>query len=500
MKAMNLYFLTREAGGENFSGLVQELSGSVRYKDYSRHEAQSLRMLTELLIPYLIKGTGDTGRNWVSFLDGFHFSYTIAHISKEFDLLKISADGKSVLNIELKSEDIGEERIQKQLAQNRYYLTHISGSIYSFTYVMETNALYYLNDKGHMRVCDPALLVDVLKKPAFAQYVEKDLDLYFRAADYLIDPVAVPEKYLQGNYFLTNQQAEFKRRILETFRESGIDETTPVIGVEGGAATGKSLLLYDLAMELSKKKTVLFLYGGRLREGHRIIDTRLKHVDIFSTAESFESGEYAFALFDEANRVPPAVLRRILEYLKREKIPCVLTYDPNILVSKSDEGPGATELIREANTLSLEFTGNIRVNRPAYLFLRAMMQPREIRSRQDFDCIDVLYASNRQEAEVILSYYREDGFSELRLSGSGKETGEELSIDDIAGQDHERLIVLLDSGFYYDEDLNLRASGDRGLEALSLLYEGISRTREKLCVLVLGNEALFTQILSVRER
>ena len=126
MKAMNLYFLTRETEGENFSGLVQELSGRVRYKEYSRHEAQSLRMLTELLIPYLIKGTADTGRNWVNCLDGFHFSYTIAHISKEFDLLKISADGKSVLNIELKSEDIGEDRILKQLMQNRYYLTHIS--------------------------------------------------------------------------------------------------------------------------------------------------------------------------------------------------------------------------------------------------------------------------------------------------------------------------------------------------------------------------------------
>ena len=73
MKAMNLYFLTRETEGENFSGLVQELSGRVRYKEYSRHEAQSLRMLTELLIPYLIKGTADTGRNWVNCLDGFHF-------------------------------------------------------------------------------------------------------------------------------------------------------------------------------------------------------------------------------------------------------------------------------------------------------------------------------------------------------------------------------------------------------------------------------------------
>ena len=129
-----------------------------------------------------------------------------------------------------------------------------------------------------------------------------------------------------------------------------------------------------------------------------------------------------------------------------------------------------------------------------------MMQPREIHSRQDFDCIDVLYAANRQEAEVILAYYREDSFSQLVLSGSEQGPEADLNIEDMAGQDHGRLIVVLDSGFYYDEDMHLQVSGDHAPERLSLMYEGISRTRERLCVLVVGNEALFTQILSVRER
>ena len=44
-------------------------------------------------------------------LDNF-FIHTIAHISKEFDLLKVSSNRKRILNIELKSEDVGEERIK----------------------------------------------------------------------------------------------------------------------------------------------------------------------------------------------------------------------------------------------------------------------------------------------------------------------------------------------------------------------------------------------------
>ena len=148
---MNLYLLTRALGEEDFSRLARELTGEVRYRKYSRHEAESLRALIGHIEGALRKREV-SGRNCVSFLDGFYFSYTIAHISKEFDLLKISGDGECVLNIELKSEDIETDRIARQLAQNRYYLSHISKSIYSFTYVMQTNTLYSYNDKGHLRV------------------------------------------------------------------------------------------------------------------------------------------------------------------------------------------------------------------------------------------------------------------------------------------------------------------------------------------------------------
>ena len=185
MRAMNLYLLTRSENDSSFSMLAGELSGEERNKDYSRHEVQSLRSLVAHLIPEL-RLRSESGPGWISNLDGFFFSYTIAHISKEFDLLKISGDGKCILNIELKSEAIDEKRISRQLSQNRYYLTHISTTIYSFTYVMETNTLYSMNDKGYMHSCGMEELAEILCKPAFGDYVEKDKDQLFSAADYLI--------------------------------------------------------------------------------------------------------------------------------------------------------------------------------------------------------------------------------------------------------------------------------------------------------------------------
>ncbi len=501
MRAMNLYLLTR-AGTEDkktFSLLARELTGDTRYKEYSRHEAESLRTLIDALLPELAsQGGSDSER--VAFLDGFFFSYTIAHISKEFDLLKISSDGEYVLNIELKSEEIEESRISRQLSQNRYYLSHISGTIYSFTYVMESNTLYQLNEKGYLRVCGMRDLAEILRRPVFKEYVREDLDRYFRAADYLISPAAVPEKFLQGSYFLTNQQAEFEKRILDRIAEQKEEEKALVITVRGSAGTGKTLLLYDLAMELSKKKRVLILQSGKLQRGHNTINERLMRV-LISQADDFRDGEeWDYILIDEAIRVRDSAMDSVLRYIKRKKIPCVMAYDPHFPVDPDDSLSKAEERMEDLSDLTLEFTGNIRINRPVYSFLRNLMNRKEKSPGADYSCIDVLYAPDRKTASSILSYYREKGYQKITLPGGGGTVGRGFSESEIVGLEFDSVVVILDARFYYDEDLRLRARGEKAEEAISLLYEGVSRTRERLCVLVMGEKALFGRILRIREK
>ncbi len=501
MRAMNLYLLTRTCTEDKktFSLLARELTGDLHYKEYSRHEADSICALVNALVPGLKDRNGE-GADWVSYFDGFYFSYTIAHISKEFDLLKISSDGEYVLNIELKSEVIEESRISRQLAQNRYYLSHISGTIFSFTYVMETDTLYQMNDKGYLRICQPGDLAEVLCRPVFEDYVGEDLDRYFRAADYLISPAAVPEKFLQGNYFLTNQQSEFKKRILDLIAERAPEEKAPVITVKGSAGTGKTLLIYDLAMALSKKKRVLIVQSVRLQSGHRMINERLLRVTI-CTAENFPADEeWDYLMIDEAVRIRGPVMDLIIKYAERKNIPCVMTYDPHFPVDSDEAMSEAKDRIDEISGLTLEFTGNIRINRPVYSFLRNLMNLKERAPGADYNCIDVLYADSRESAASILLYYRNKGYKKITIPGGGPVIGEGLGEEDLIGLEFERVAVILDSRFYYDEDQKLRARGEKAEEAIRLLYEGASHTRERLCILVMGEEELFGRILSIREQ
>ena len=73
MKAMNLYLLSRAVGGDRFSKLARELTGSAYEKQYSEHEAESLRALTDG-VAAVLKERAEEGEDWVCHLDGFYFS------------------------------------------------------------------------------------------------------------------------------------------------------------------------------------------------------------------------------------------------------------------------------------------------------------------------------------------------------------------------------------------------------------------------------------------
>lgn len=537
MKALNLYTLTRTRDPKTFSALLQALSGSPWKRTCSVHEMLSLCSLVDALDEHFtlhpFQENGQQGlteqesgsavpsgyrAEWIRCLDGFYFSYTIEHISKEFDLLKLSADAGCVLNIELKSEAVEEERIRKQLEQNRYYLSHISRTILSYTYVMETDTLYYCNDRGFLRECSIDELARALRRPALQDYIGENIRECFRAQDYLISPVKNPEKFLTGRYFLTNQQFDFRRQILETFQDyekslkeikdfrepEGPDhsEEAPVVSLTGGAGTGKTLLMLDLAVELSRKKRVLFLHGGPLREGHREIDRRLHKVSIQSGTDRTlslpqDSGalaalrDYSFLLVDEANRLPSEIIVRLIEAAASLRIPAVFSYDPHTILGAIPRMEDAEAVIAAHETMQLELSGNIRINRPIYSFLRALFYQKDAAPHSDYSCIDILYASDRHEEQLLTSYCRARGYKLIPENSDSFRSGEIIS------QEFDKVLMVLDSRFYYDETLRLCADSSADM-ALPLLYEGLSRAKERLCLLVVGNKTLFEQLLAIR--
>ena len=110
---VNLYYLytTSTLSIKDYRAYEKFLSNRSKITSLGEREKESLYYLVEefLNVNCLVKN-----------LDDFYYSYTIPHIGKEFDLLKI--DDEKILNIELKSENVGLDRIKAQLVRNYNYL------------------------------------------------------------------------------------------------------------------------------------------------------------------------------------------------------------------------------------------------------------------------------------------------------------------------------------------------------------------------------------------
>jgi len=132
---INLYALSRVENESTFNLFEKAYSRKIASSVIQEREIESLRILVDWLI--------ESGID-IEALDGFYYSYKIPQIGKEFDLLKFK--DSACLNIELKSEPVSEEKIRKQLLQNRHYLSHLDLELYNFTVETKTLTCYTLNE------------------------------------------------------------------------------------------------------------------------------------------------------------------------------------------------------------------------------------------------------------------------------------------------------------------------------------------------------------------
>jgi DNA replication protein DnaC len=201
----------------------------------------------------------------IPILGGCFLGFEIPRISKEFDCLWIG--DKTVVNVELKSRDVGEEKVKNQLVKNRYYLQHLNRTLKSYSYVSSTCNCYSLNDTEELVEVSFKDLIAAVADVQMESLYKEDIESLFPPEKFLVSPFNSTEEFLNGCYFLTNQQLEFKNKILQFL---GNEESGNFCALTGGPSSGKTLLMYDIARTLMREgKNVVIGHSGGLNDGQR---------------------------------------------------------------------------------------------------------------------------------------------------------------------------------------------------------------------------------------
>lgn len=453
MKSISIYAITRNQNIECLQKLERQLSGRTYFLKMREWELESMKALVRELEVHMQD---------VHALR-FFYSFQVPRLGKEFDLLQIKND--QIVNIELKSGKVSDEAVRKQLLQNRYYLSVQGKMIQSYTYISSQERLVRLNNHDHIVEADWDQLCLALQRQS--KDYEGDIEDLFQAEMYLFSPVTEPERFLNKEYFLTSQQKDIERRILDKIRKVKYG----YFWFSGLPGTGKTLLLYDIAMKLSVHQKVCMIHCGETGKEWKILHDRLLRIAFLSDSQLEECPdlkEYSAILVDEAHLLSVKELHRILEL--SEKHPVIFSGDDEDMIS--DEEMDRT-MLREIEHLpdiqSFHLTNRIRTNAELSSFIQNMMHLPEKRMVRYYPHIQVVYANDEEEAGILLKGYQ------------------------------NQLVFIIDERYYYDEKGYLREQRQKHQKptAVRTLFHRLNEAREEFAIIVKRNEAVYEVLLEL---
>ena len=337
--------------------------------------------------------------------------------------------------------------------------------IQSYTYISSQERLVRLNNHDHIVEADWDQLCLALQRQS--KDYEGDIEDLFQAEMYLFSPVTEPERFLNKEYFLTSQQKDIERRILDKIRKVKYG----YFWFSGLPGTGKTLLLYDIAMKLSVHQKVCMIHCGETGKEWKILHDRLLRIAFLSDSQLEECPdlkEYSAILVDEAHLLSVKELHRILEL--SEKHPVIFSGDDEDMIS--DEEMDRT-MLREIEHLpdiqSFHLTNRIRTNAELSSFIQNMMHLPEKRAVRYYPHIQVVYANDDEEAGILLKGYQ------------------------------NQLVFIIDERYYYDEKGYLREQRQKHQKptAVRTLFHRLNEAREEFAIIVKRNEAVYEVLLEL---
>ena len=494
-KAVNIYLLSRIRDEESFRIVEDHLTRKLEKSHVQYHEMESLRRLVNRL--------AEAGLSPAD-MDGFFYGYHVPRIGKEFDLLKLTAG--SCLNIELKSQEVPESQIRRQLLKNRYYLSHLGRRLHLFTVVTNTMACYRLSVNEELLKVDFKEICEAVKSVS-RRYITS-IDELFRASEYLVSPTDTPEKFIQGEYFLTQAQEQVKKDLL-----AGVETASgsAFFHVYGRAGTGKTLMIYDAARTLAKNGRTLIIHCGRISEGQKRISREITNLTViplslFETS-SADYADHSFIFADEAQRMTPEQFHMLCGFAEENGQICVLSSDDEQILTASEMKNDIAGHIRRMNLQGkYGLSEKIRMNKELYSFILCLknLSHRE-EQRIRYDNVEINYADTTQEAQNMLAYYRNKGYVFINYAHVREDINpfaeyeEDFDVESVIGREFDQVVILMDASFSYDEDGRLQGIPFPDPDYLypNLFYQGVTRVREKLALIIVNAPELFAAAASI---
>ena len=193
---------------------------------------------------------------------------------------------------------------------------------------------------------------------------------------------------------------------------------------------------------------------------------------------------YSSILADEAHLLSLEKLSVLLTW--SEHRPVIFSSDSEDVISPEELDRSIVERLENLPGLQkFHLTNRIRTNAELSTFIQNMMHLPEKRSPRWYPNIAVVYAGNGRESENLMNDFVRQGYQRRTTEGSGQ-------LDAQAVRDEEKIVVLLDEQYYYDEKGYLRfmCSSEKDF-SVRRLFHLLNQAKESLALVVKENMEVY---------
>lgn len=435
---------------------------------------------------------------YVNIFNDFYVGYKIQHISKEFDLLRFGDN--YILNIELKKSST-EEKVKKQLLRNKYYLSHINNVVHNFSYVVEKNTLYKLGMKNELEVVEFNLLTQLLTNQNLIKI--NTPDSLFNPSDYLVSPFNSTDKFINNQYFLTNQQENIKSTVVAIINNN----RSAFVSITGGPGTGKTLLTYDIVKWVKPTKRILIVHCGNLNEGHDRLNTLGWQVIPIKFLQYQNLNNFDLIVVDETQRIRPNQFDKLVADVQAKNTICIFSYDKQQTLSSQESRFDIEAKINSVGAVSqFKLSEKIRTNKEIAGFIKLLFNNK--RNDVPFvNCgnVDFDYFTDHGSVKNYIQLIGNDGWEVLNLTPSLHGTKHHESYSDslnkcshaVIGQEFDNVAVVIDEYFSYNSNGSLIYCSNTYYDSVKMLFQNITRTRKRLKLIIIGNKQVLNRCLTV---
>ncbi|NRG46668.1 DUF2075 domain-containing protein, partial [Bacillus sp. CRN 9] len=276
------------------------------------------------------------------------------------------------------------------------------------------------------------------------------------------------------------------------------------------AGTGKTLLIYDIAMEyINRSKRVLIFHCGVLNRGHKRLKNKYSwEVTQSQYHENYNFKNYDLIILDETQRIDKSEIDEILVKAKKTNTMYIFSYDFNQCLASWEIKRNIPQHIKEqVSPQHFELQDKIRTNKEIASFIKNLFNLRSRNPNQEYPNIDVSYFKTAAAVKKEMYILKNQGWKIINYTPSKYNVypydsfyiGGDESSHEIIGQEFDKVVVVLDKHFLY-QDNKLTTHGwvtNPYYHPTKMLFQMVTRARKKLHIIILNNEAVLKECLKI---